>query len=360
MQGKPTDRVPLHVWGVRPYDESWVNDRHESWEPLIDAVREHGDHCCGWGVPSGWFLTDSDEVEARQSVSPIDDWDLVTTTWSTPKGELTLVDQISHSDYPSLQQEFPVKTADDLEAFLSVPYVPPKPDLGGFTAYDEEIGESGVVFISLDDPVMNVHSLLGSETMAIWSVERRDAVIGLVRLFEERILEFVEYLISGGVKGVFAFLGAEYAGPPLQRPKDFREFVTEPMTKIAKVVHDAGSLVHVHCHGPMQEILEDMVELGADCLHPIEAPPLGDTPLAEAKQRVGGQVCLHGNIQVGDLFAETPDVIRGMVKAAIDDAGGGGRFILCPTASPYNPKLSPLVVDNYMAMIDTALEYGHY
>jgi len=138
----------------------------------------------------------------------------------------------------------------------------------------------------------------------------------------------IEYLLARGVRGVYGFSGEEYAAPPLLSPRDFHEFATQPEREILDLIHCHGCLVHVHCHGPMDAILEDFVEMGADCLHPIEAPPLGDMPLAEAKRRIGGQVCLEGNIQIGDIY--------------------------------HTSQLSPKTVANYLAMIETCLELGHY
>jgi hypothetical protein len=35
-----------------------------------------------------------------------------------------------------------------------------------------------------------------------------------------------------------------------------------------------------------------------------------------------------------------------------------GAFILCPTASPHTEVLTDLTVRNYVAMVETAVEYG--
>ena len=60
-------------------------------------------------------------------------------------------------------------------------------------------------------------------------------------------------------------------------PRDFREFVVEPEQELAAAIHQVGGLLHIHCLGPLTNVLEDFMTLGADCLHPLEAPPLGES-----------------------------------------------------------------------------------
>ena len=87
---------------------------------------------------------------------------------------------------------------------------------------------------------------------------------------------------------------------------------------------------------------------------------MGDVTLDDAKRRIGNDMCLEGNVQIGDLYAGTEDEMRDAVKTAIDQAADGGGFVLAPTASPFTPKLEDHTVRNYVALIETALEYGRY
>ena len=359
MRREQPDRVPIHVRGVPAWNQKWVDSRHESYTPLIQAVKEKCDMVASWGVSCGRFITNA-EPPAEPGIIDLPEWRLHETTLHTPKGPLRSVTQVSKRGHPSLIQEFWVKTEEDLKRFLSIPYLPPEPDARSFFEFDQRIGESAIVMTGLLDPIGYVHDLIGSELLAIWSIENRKVIAQLVNLFTERLYNFVQHLLESGVNSVYGILGEEYAGPPLMSPADFRAFVTVPERQLVQLIHRYGCLVHIHCHGPMDAILEEFVEIGADCLHPIEAPPMGDMPLAEAKRRIGKQVCLEGNIQVGDLYSRRPKEIRAIVKMAIEDAAAGGGFILCPSASPYTPQLEPLVVENYLAMIEAGREYGRY
>ena len=92
----------------------------------------------------------------------------------------------------------------------------------------------------------------------------------------------------------------------------------------------------------------------------VEAPPLGDTPLAEAKRRIGHRVTIEGNVEISRLLDEEPAAFRRRIEQTIADGKPGGRFALCPTASPYPVELSPTAVRNYLTMIDVTLEQGRY
>lgn len=356
--GKP-DRVPVQVRGVRAWDEQWVNTRHESYRPIIEAVAAHGDFVEGWSPPGGLFLSLSDAVTTSSERVEREDWVETITTFHTPGGDLRTRRLASKRGLPGMQTEFMVKRLDDVEKVLSVPYVAPgEMDASGFFARDEEMGDRGLVAAGIGNaPIGHVHELMGSELLAIWSIEERDTILRLVDVFLARIIDRVEAMIAAGVGPVFSMLGEEYVTPPLHGARDFGEFCVQPEREIIRRLREAGKILHVHCHGPLDAVLEDFREI-CDVLHPIEAPPLGDVELADAKRRIGGQVCLEGNIQIGDIYALPTAQLVETVKRAIDDAAAGGGFILCPTASPHTETLTELTVRNYVALVETAVEWG--
>ena len=362
-QRRQPDRVPINVRGVGVLDKQWVADRHPSFRPLIELVEQHGDLIMGYS-PKGkgntlipWHMVE--KVENRTHDMPR--WTLHERIVHTPKGPISYVTQVSKEEFSSLTREFWIVDDDaDLERYLSLPYSPPEADTSDFAAYEEEVGERAVILIGGIDPIAHVHDLLGSEKLALWSFERRRDVDMLIEMFTERMLDWIGRVLATGIRCTFAYVGAEYCLPPLMPPSDFKPWVVEPMKRISKLIHDSGSLVHVHSHGPLDSVLEGFAEMGADVLHPIEAPPMGDVTLAEAKRRIGKDVCLEGNIQIGDIYTAEEFEIRDQVKRAIDEAAPGGGFILCPTASPYTPVLPEKAVRNYRAFVETALEYGRY
>ena len=359
MRLEQPDGLPIHIRGVPAWDEEWANSRHCSYGPIIDVVAAHGDYCLNWGPPSGLFLSMGGDVGSSTERIEHQDWTESVITLHTQGGDLQSRHLSSKRGLPGLQTEFHVKALADVEKVLSVPYVAlDHVDPSGFHAQEAMIGDRGIVIASIGiAPIMQVQSLMGSELLAIWSIEERDTILRLIDVFLQRTLDRVDAIIAAGVGPVFATLGQEFVTPPLHGPRDFREFCLKPERHIIEKIHRAGRILHVHCHGPLDAVLDEFADI-ADVLHPLEAPPLGDVPLADAKARIGDRVCLEGNIQIGDVYAMPTHKLVDLVKQAIDDGAEGGGFILCPTASPHTTVLTDLTVANYVAMVETAVEYA--
>ena len=61
--------------------------------------------------------------------------------------------------------------------------------------------------------------------------------------------------------------------------------------------------------GNIMPILEDIIQAGVDCIDPLD--PLGGDERAVVKEKIGAQVCLKGNINIGGaLSLGTPDEVR--------------------------------------------------
>jgi len=75
--------------------------------------------------------------------------------------------------------------------------------------------------------------------------------------------------------------------------------------------------------------------------------------LFRAKEVLGNQVCLKGNVPLSLLLAGTPDEVRDFCKRLIDEVGRSGGFIM--DTSTVIDDARP---ENVRAMFDVTREYG--
>lgn len=360
LRGEMPDRVPIWAWGVYP----GLAEQHPTIQPVVDAYLERGDILRWWSPGGGGFFTASEEYSSTTEARPseLKEYDERVTTVTTPAGDLTEVFYLSREGKPGYCKKNYLQTEQDVEKLLSIPYVPPRPDCSGFFELDRELAERGLLIVTVPaDPMYSLNRLTGSETFAIWSIEKRDMIRELIGMFLQRTKDWVEWVIAQGVGPLFGYVGPELCVPPLQSPRDFEEFVVEPDREINDMIRGDGKMVLVHCHASMDAVLEGFVRMRADALHPIEPPPMGDVTLAEAKRRVGKDLCIVGNIQEHEIWTMPNQQFRELVEDTVKVGMEGGRFILSPTATPFGwPTMSDLARENWIAMLEVGLEVGRY
>lgn len=143
-----------------------------------------------------------------------------------------------------------------------------------------------------------------------------------------------------------------------QTPETFRKLCLPAVKKGIELAHAAGIPTHVHSCGPERELVKIFAqETDLTVIDPLEIPPMGDCDLAELKRLYGHKIVLKGNLHTTEVMlrGSVADVVAAS-KKAIDDAAGGGRFILstgdqCGRDTPF---------ENLRAMVDTARTYGRY
>jgi uroporphyrinogen-III decarboxylase len=79
------------------------------------------------------------------------------------------------------------------------------------------------------------------------------------------------------------------------------------------------------------------------------------TDMAKAKQTLGKNACLIGNVSSSMLKLGTPQDVRDYAKKLIDTAGKGGGFIMSNGA--FFDEAKP---ENVKAMVEFTKEYGVY
>jgi len=364
----PVDRVPIRLWGVNHL----AAPEHRSWQSLHDLVEEFAlDQIVEWRPlplpgtqepgrpPATAGVTGLDiRVEERDTHDP--EWYEAVYTIRVPDGYLTRIDACHRGGRPGYTVKHLVESVDDAHRWLSLPEGE-LPSLQPFAALVTEMGDRGMVMTQVSEPMYMVNDAVGSELWGYWMYDERQLVHEMVSKAQTAILKQLKHYLAGGVGPLFGWSGPELCIPPLASPRDFDDFCVQYDKPMADLVHDAGGLVWVHCHGDMDPVLERFVGMGVDCLNPIEPPPVGKLTLADAKRRVGGRMALEGGIEIGDFELESPDAVAATVAQVMAMGKPDGGFIICPSSDPTHwPDMSPHIAANYRVFVETAYEHAWY
>jgi hypothetical protein len=216
--------------------------------------------------------------------------------------------------------------------------------------------ELGGVMLDLGEPVNILYHSSKLEEYAVWSLTHFDLIVDFLnRMMEQKRLVY-RYFLERQLADVYFMVGSELASPPLVSLKTFQKWIVPYATELIALVHAYQAKAIQHYHGFIKRILPDFLTMNPDALHTIEAPPTGNCTLTEAFNIVGDKIALIGNIQYDDFRALSSTQMAEAVRAVLDGTRGK-RFILSPTAGPYEETISNQMVENYLAFIKTGWEY---
>ena len=126
------------------------------------------------------------------------------------------------------------------------------------------------------------------------------------------------------------------------------------MRKMIEITHDAGHPFIYHGCGNLLPVLDDLVEMGIDALHPIEPKAMN---IYEIKPRLYGRVAIIGNVDVGEVLTQgTPETVEADVEEHIRLLAPGGGYAIgsSNSISYYVPA------DNYRAFLTAIRKHGQY
>jgi len=282
--------------------------------------------------------------------------DEVVTTVDTPKGMLRSVTRTTTK--MSMVKEYLLKTFDDVDRFLSVPYEPPRISPRAYIEWNERVGDSGLVLAGTPNAVMiAADNGFGPAVFNELCLRDFSRLRDFVKIGAERVGQYVEAMLKGGIEAV-RIVGAEYACPTFLHPRFFRELVHAYDKKLIGEIKGWPAIAYMHCHGRIRGIAEMIRDMGPDALDPIERPPGGDVDLAYAKQILGDDICLVGNLDDLNVYSMQPwDEVEPQVLDCLEMAAPGGGYALGGTASGL---FTESMLDNFIRTGKFLRKFGRY
>ncbi len=168
-------------------------------------------------------------------------------------------------------------------------------------------------------------------------------------------LKTVEILLEFDCIGAI-WINDDMAGATntLINPDDYRRLNFPWYERIAKLVHAKNLPLILHSDGCIYSILDDLIRIGFDAIHPIEPKAMD---IGRVREIVGPDICLIGNVDVDfPLSRGNPDDVSKAVRNLIRTMGPDGGY--CISSSNSIPDYVPY--DNWLAMRNAAIEYGEY
>ena len=194
------------------------------------------------------------------------------------------------------------------------------------------LGLDGFSYALADDPGL-IDTLLGR--YADWSIA------------------VVRHLKDLGVDFVWTFDDMAHKTGPMFSPKVLRTVFMPHLRRVAQAIKGEGFPWIFHSDGDLMLLLDDLLTLGFDGLHPLEPGPMD---IEQVKRLYGDRLCLIGNIDLHyTLTRGTPEEVEAEVKQRIETIGPGGGYMI----SSSNSITSYCRVENVWAMVNAIRKYAN-
>ncbi len=149
--------------------------------------------------------------------------------------------------------------------------------------------------------------------------------------------------------------GTQYG--PWISPHSFRKDTVPRFKKlIGSMKKKSRAKVMFHTCGATRWCFDDLVEMGVDLIHPLQANAAGNENSKEIKKLIHGRLSVHGGLDNQGKFHLSKEIVAGDVKQKIAAfAPGGGYLFSC--GHNIQPSCPP---ENVMAIFDTFKKYRKY
>ena len=249
-----------------------------------------------------------------------------------------------------------LKSSDDVNLFLELPdeIFEENIDIAHMEEQEKKLGDSGIVMVDTEDPVCAVASLFNLEDFTIFAFTEQELCHKLLEKHARYIHKRTEKVAREFPGRLWRIYGPEYVTEPFLPPAFFDDYVVKYTGPMVKQIKKYGGFVRIHAHGCVKNVLDYIINMGADAIDPIEPPPHGDVELKYLRRKYGKQLVLFGNIEITDIENMPCDMFRKVVKQTIADgtSGEGRGFVLMPSASPYGRNISERTLRNYQIMVE--------
>jgi uroporphyrinogen decarboxylase len=163
-----------------------------------------------------------------------------------------------------------------------------------------------------------------------------------LKLATRNQLAYADAIIKAG--GI-PFIGDPVASGSLISPDMFREFARPYLEQLIRVVHEAGAKAGLHICGETKALLADMVATRADFLS------IDEMDLARARQEVGDQAILMGNVSTKLLLEGAPEQVSAAARTCLER---GGRSLILSSSCDV-PTDAPK--ENIQALVQAGREW---
>jgi uroporphyrinogen-III decarboxylase len=177
------------------------------------------------------------------------------------------------------------------------------------------------------------------------------------QMLEEATVHFVKItqaLIDGGADFIFPADDVAFKTGLFIPPKLMKEMWVPRMARIMEPAVNAGIPIMFHSDGKIDDIVEDLINMGLNCLNPLD--PYG-VDYADYKARYGDRLCLSGNVDIEfPLSNGTPEDVDADVKKHMDILKPGNGYVATVSHSVVNY----ISHENVIAYLNAIHKYGKY
>jgi uroporphyrinogen decarboxylase len=196
--------------------------------------------------------------------------------------------------------------------------------------------------------------MMGFENFALASYENPDLVNALMGKIGGLVYSMYESMAQMEWVGALWYSDdIAYSTGLLMNPDFFRKALFPWVKKIGDLAKARNIPFLYHSDGILYPVMEDLIACGVTSLHPIEPKAMD---IVEVKAKYGDRLSLCGNIDVDLLARGTPAEVEEQVIQRIKALAPGGGYCLCSS----NSIPDYIILDNYIQMVKTALEWGKY
>jgi hypothetical protein len=370
LKGEVVDRPAVSFYGIGGYlidpnntDDYNIYNSH-SWQPLLNLAENHTDIIrmispvraqshLSWDGNSNAGIR---KQFVKEKVWEENNSRFNRLTYKIGKRELTSLTRRDTNLDTVWTIEYLLKSSDDAKLFLELPdeIFEETIDIAHLEEQETKVGDKGIVMVDTEDPVCAVASLFNLETFTVFAFTEKELCHKLLEKHARFIHKRTEQVARKFPGRLWRIYGPEYVTEPFLPSAFFADYVVKYTGPMVKQIKNHGGFVRIHAHGRIKNVLDYIINMGADAIDPIEPPPHGDVELKYLRKKYGKQVVLFGNIEITDIENMQGNLFRRVVKQTIADgtSGEGRGFVLMPSASPYGRNISKNTLRNYQIMVE--------